>query len=486
MKLYNGLIRFFRLVNRLYFVDVHAAGTERLPRHGPLIVAANHPGSILDSILLATHVPRPIHYLARSGLFRWPVAAALFRQLGAIPVYRADEGNNHSTRNAEMFARVYDLLDTGGCVGIFPEGRNSPAGQVGPLRTGTARIALAAEARNDWRLGLRIAPVGITYENHDFLMSTVMLGFAPPVRVEVYRGQYRSDPEAAVRRLTDDLQQALRWQTLHSEDRALGELAAELAAIAAQRPHDDRQDGHRQPDRGGQRESWFKSLVWAGWGWYQRSSATSRRALEERVFSRQRINGVLAHAAGTEPVAVTTLRKQVERYRDHMHQTRIRHALSTDPEQPLRDRLPRLRMTAYAIAAAPVALFGAIHNAVPYLVTHWTGRLFRDEPVRAFAWFGIGVLTFLATYAGIGIWLWRSTDFTALTTLAYIALLPPTGIVALGYRRALLLYRERILVRTLLWNRRDLLRLLENERGVILERLNALMRRYPAQAGLSD
>ena len=112
-------------------------------------------------------------------------------------------------------------------------------------------------------------------------------------------------------------------------------------------------------------------------------------------------------------------------------------------------------------------------------MTHRTGRLFQDEPVRAFAWFGIGVVTFLATYTGIGLWLWRTTDLSTMATLAYIALLPPTGIVALGYRRALLLYRERILVRTFLWNRRDLLRLLENEREVILARLNALLRRYP-------
>ncbi len=475
MKLYNGLIRFFRLVNRLYFVDVHAAAQERVPEKGPLIVAANHPGSILDSILLATHVPRPIHYLARSGLFRWPVAAALFRRLGAIPIYRAHESGNNPARNAEVFARVHDLLESGGCVGIFPEGRNSPVGQVGPLRTGTARIALAAEARNNWQLGLRIAPVGITYENRDFLMSAVMLGFAAPIRVDAYAGQYRTDPDAAIRRLTDDLQQALRRQTLHSEDRKLGELAAELAAVAAQRPYDEHHVDHRQPAAGRPREPFFKRWLWS---WYQRSSATSRRALEDRVFSRQRINRALARAAGAEPAAVAALRKQVERYRDHMHQTRIRHALSTDPEQPLRDRLPRLRMTAYAIAAAPVALFGTIHNIVPYLITHRTGRLFQDEPVRAFAWFGIGVLTFLATYTGIGIWLWRMTDFTAVATLAYIALLPPAGIVALGYRRALLLYRERILVRTFLWNRRDLLRLLEHEREVILTRLNALMRRY--------
>jgi 1-acyl-sn-glycerol-3-phosphate acyltransferase len=479
MKLYNGLIHFFRLVNRVYFVDVHAAGQERLPEGGPVIVAANHPGSILDSILLATHTPRPIHYLARSGLFRWPIAATLFRQLGAIPIYRAQDGGNHSTRNVEVFARVYDVLDAGGCIGIFPEGQNSPAGQVGPLRTGTARIALTAEARNDWCLGLRIAPVGITYENHDFLMSAVMLGFAPSIRVDAYAQQYRADPEAAIRRLTDDLQQALRRQTLHSEDRKLGELAAELAAIAAQRPVDKGHDDARQTRTREYRESFFKRWLWAGLSWYQRSTAASRRALEERVFGRQRINRALVRAAGAEPAAVAALRKQVERYRDHMHQTRIRYALSTDPERPLRERLPRLRMTAYAIAAAPVAAFGGIHNALPYFVTHRIGRLFRDEPVRAFAWFGIGITSFLATYAGIGYWLWRSTDLSTVATLAYVALLPPTGLVALGYRRALLLYRELILVRTFLWNRRDLLRLLEHERAVIMARLNALMRRYP-------
>lgn len=277
MKLYNGLIRFFRLVNRLYFVDVHAVGHERVPGQGPLIVAANHPGSILDSILLATHVPRPIHYLARSGLFRWPVAAALFRQLGAIPIYRAQDGNNHPTRNAGMFVRVYELLESGGCVGIFPEGQNSPAGRVGALRKGTARIALAAEARNDWRLGLQIAPVGITYENHDFLMSAVMLGFGAPIRVDAYAEQYHSDPDAAIRRLTDDLQLALRRQTLHSEDRKLGDLAAELSALAAQRPYAGHTVDDRQQGESGHRESLFKRWLWLSWGWYQRSSAASRR-----------------------------------------------------------------------------------------------------------------------------------------------------------------------------------------------------------------
>jgi 1-acyl-sn-glycerol-3-phosphate acyltransferase len=88
MKLYWLLIRFLRLVNLLYFVDIRSVGREQVPGQGPVIVAANHPSSILDSILLATQIHRPINYIARSGLFRFPVLATVFRWLGAVPIYR--------------------------------------------------------------------------------------------------------------------------------------------------------------------------------------------------------------------------------------------------------------------------------------------------------------------------------------------------------------------------------------------------------------
>ncbi|MDZ7748673.1 MAG: 1-acyl-sn-glycerol-3-phosphate acyltransferase [Halofilum sp. (in: g-proteobacteria)] len=172
-----------------------------------------------------------MRYLARSGLFRWPLLATLFRQVGAIPVYRRDEGAEHTRRNAETFEKVYELFEAGGCVGIFPEGRSSPAGRVGRLRSGAARMALGVEARNGYALGLQIVPVGITFESRELLMSAVLLRFGTPIAVADYADLHRRAPDAAIRQLTADLQRALQRQTLHIEDRQTGEMAADLAAV---------------------------------------------------------------------------------------------------------------------------------------------------------------------------------------------------------------------------------------------------------------
>ena len=75
---YSVARRFFRRAAGLYFVDVQEEGEAHVPRTGPVVFAANHPNSLMDTVLLGSRVPRNIHYLARSGLFAHPLAAAAF------------------------------------------------------------------------------------------------------------------------------------------------------------------------------------------------------------------------------------------------------------------------------------------------------------------------------------------------------------------------------------------------------------------------
>lgn len=477
MTTYRLLVRFFRMINQLYFTKVHAVGLGHVPRAGPVIIAANHPSSILDSILLGTQIPRQIHYLAGSKLFRWPLLARLFRHLGAIPVYRRAEAPDHATRNVEVFEQVYRLLEAGGCVGIFPEGRNSPSAQVRALRTGTARIALGAEARNGYALGVRIVPVGITFEGREFLMSAVLLSLGEPIRPADYADLHRRDPEGAVRRLTDDLQQALRTQALHIEHRQLGPLVNDLSAILARNISGRRAADAGDGERGAPPVALFKRPLLTILGWYRRGSATRGHAIESRVQGRRQVNAVLNRALAQDPEAVDALRNRVERYKDHLDQVRLKHSLSPSLDGAPRGRRLRWRMTGYAIAMAPIALFGLVHNAVPFLVTWWASRGFSDEGTRLFAAFGIGVLSFLATYAAFGWWAWHTVHVSREWALVYAASLPPTGLVALGYRRTVLLYRDAILLRTWFWTHRELAHLMNEDRQAIIEAFNEIAER---------
>jgi 1-acyl-sn-glycerol-3-phosphate acyltransferase len=63
----------------------------------------------------------------------------------------------HAARAAAHFRMLVDVVRGGGTLVVFPEGRPSPEGKIGPLRRGLS--ALVRRARPEWFL-----PVGIAYD----------------------------------------------------------------------------------------------------------------------------------------------------------------------------------------------------------------------------------------------------------------------------------------------------------------------------------
>lgn len=120
-------------VGRLYRLEVR--GADRVPVSGPLVVAANH-GSVLDPFVLGAALPRPIRYITKAELWRYPVVGRLLEAGGAIPLRRG--GSDVAAVGAAVAA-----LEAGEVVGIFPQGR---VRSDGPWLRGAARMALAAGA----------------------------------------------------------------------------------------------------------------------------------------------------------------------------------------------------------------------------------------------------------------------------------------------------------------------------------------------------
>lgn len=122
-------------------------GAERIPAGGALL-AGNHV-SYLDPVLLWCLSPRPVHFMAKSELFRSGFVAWLLPRLWSFPVNRGEPD-----RTAIVTAT--ELLKSGELVGVFPEGsrREADAGEsMGEAHGGAAFIAL--------RAGVPIVPVAI-------------------------------------------------------------------------------------------------------------------------------------------------------------------------------------------------------------------------------------------------------------------------------------------------------------------------------------
>ncbi|HVR73026.1 MAG TPA: lysophospholipid acyltransferase family protein [Planctomycetota bacterium] len=122
-----------RLFAILYF-RARFEKVERVPRTGPVILAANHQ-SLFDPCLVGISFKRRASFLARETLFRVPVLGWLIRKLGAFPVPR------ESTAPRKALEVCVRVLELGRALVLFPEGTRTRDGRMQPLRRGVAQLA---------------------------------------------------------------------------------------------------------------------------------------------------------------------------------------------------------------------------------------------------------------------------------------------------------------------------------------------------------
>jgi 1-acyl-sn-glycerol-3-phosphate acyltransferase len=130
------LLRFLSwlLVCTVYRLDEH--GREHLPEHGAALLVANHV-SYADALVISAACPRPIRFVMESAIFAAPVIHVLARGMKAVPIAPQRED---PAIYARAFATVAQELRAGQLVCIFPEGRLTTDGQIGPFRAGLMRI----------------------------------------------------------------------------------------------------------------------------------------------------------------------------------------------------------------------------------------------------------------------------------------------------------------------------------------------------------
>lgn len=156
--MYRALRFSVRTALRLYFGRIDA-DMRSAPRPGTLLLACNHPNSFLDALLVATHLPQRMCFLARGDAFRNPIAAMLLRALYMIPVYRMSEGRARLRQTTKSFRSANKELLSGRSVLVFAEGLSVNQPGLRPLGKGAARIAAMT-----WKGGADIAVVPVWLE----------------------------------------------------------------------------------------------------------------------------------------------------------------------------------------------------------------------------------------------------------------------------------------------------------------------------------
>ena len=204
------IVSLVRLALRIYFQRIEVTGLEHVPLDTPVIFVLNHPNALVDPVFLLCLAPRRVSFLAKAPLFHMPVIGYLVKSLDSLPVYRRQDEGQDVTKNEETFVAARKLLAKGGTIGICPEGVSHDEPGLRPIKTGAARISLAAVSTGEVK-DLKIVPAGLYYTSKTRFRSSALLYFGAPLRVEpVTLEPDGSPPREAVRQLSREIEQALR------------------------------------------------------------------------------------------------------------------------------------------------------------------------------------------------------------------------------------------------------------------------------------
>jgi 1-acyl-sn-glycerol-3-phosphate acyltransferase len=121
----------FRLIMKM-----EVSNLEHFPLDGPVVIACNHVSNF-DVFPMQFSLPRPIFFMGKAELFKFPLMDIALRNLGAFPVYRGE-------KDAWAMRHARRVLEHGQTLGMFPEGTRSKSRGLGVAKTGTARLAIDA------------------------------------------------------------------------------------------------------------------------------------------------------------------------------------------------------------------------------------------------------------------------------------------------------------------------------------------------------
>ena len=425
----------------MFYRRVDVIGAERIPRTGPLIVAANHHNALVDGVLLLAVLPRRLVSVAKAPLFSNPLIGPFLRLIGALPVHRRQEGGTDPARNAALFEASSATLRSEQAILIFPEGVSQPEPQLMPLRTGAARMLLAAEG--DGVGPVTLLPVGLMFhEPGTFRTGWALVSVGEPVPAADCVALARAEPEEAARRLTARLGEAMRGLIALVDDRQTLRLVEHAERLWRQ-------------ERGGE------------WDATARADWRRRATRAYRYLSRH------------DPGRISLLRGQMERYIKDLDEAGLRTAVLLKPPAPSVAMRYAGAQLAALLGGLPLALWGLASHALPYWLTWAATRLLRPSgDVEATYKLVAGVVLYPLAWIAEAWLLWRVGGGGWLAL--FLVLLVPGGFFALSWSERLRrLYRETHALLRLVLDR-DLARHLAERRREILDEMDGAVARVPA------
>ena len=184
---YSLLTPIMRVLFRFYY-NPKIINKEVIPKEGPILIVGNHK-HIYDQCLTIMATKRVIHYMAKKEYFDGKMAW-FFKLVGCIPVDRSIKDHNATDK-------ALKVLNSGGAIGLFPEGTRNKTKDVFllPFKFGTVSMAKKTNAT--------IIPFGLTGD-YKFRSKNLTIRYGTPFKVG------EMDLEDANKKLYEEVERLMR------------------------------------------------------------------------------------------------------------------------------------------------------------------------------------------------------------------------------------------------------------------------------------
>ncbi|MCU0369440.1 MAG: 1-acyl-sn-glycerol-3-phosphate acyltransferase [Cyclobacteriaceae bacterium] len=438
--LYSILRFLFRLTVKGYFRAIYIKGQEHIPRTGPVIFAPNHPSAFMDPILLSTQIDRKLFFLARGDIFQKQVTSTLFSWINMIPVYRKGETQGHGEKNDMVFQKCFDHLAKGKSLMIFPEGNSKTERRLRPLKTGVARIALGAESLNEFKLGVKIIPVGINYADPHTFRTDVFINFGSPISAEEYKAMFMQDEREGAALLTERLRSELEKVLVIVQDERLEKLVSQIEQLYRSKLRETLEPA----DKGSQDFQLSKDIV---------------QAVDYHI--------------NNNPERVELFQANIDAYMNGLKELNIRDA----QVRASNINLDVMRSLFYFVTALPLFLYGYITNYIPYRLAGIISDLIplREDFVGSIK-IAVGMFVFLIVYVAQATIVGLYTNVW--WALLFITSLYPAGVFTLNYLKRYFQVSGTLKYLRLFMRKSDLVAKLKITRQQLIDKLEAGKEEY--------
>jgi len=414
---------------RVYFKSITVKKSGDVPDDGPLIIVANHPSTFMDPIVIGLQIKQKIFFLAKAEVFKSRFARWLLPKFNMIPVYRKQDNAGLMHKNEETFDKCFEHLAKKGTIMIFPEGVSLTQRKLEKIKTGAARIALGAEAANNYKLGVKILTVGLNYSNPHRFQSHLFINMDTPIEVPDFAGQHKQDTFKAAHKLTDLIRQRLEQHILNIFDEDTDKLVRNIETIYKTKLLNEIVD----------------------------QDLKSRPEKEKDFEITKLIIDAVNYFKEYQPLRVQRISAMTDDYFASLDSLHLKDNLLNNFSKSGSVLLRTVLTLLYFILGFPFWLFGVINNYLPYKLPYYITRaITKVQDWQGALIVSSGVFTFIIFYS-LQIYFVQHLFHHAWVTLGYFIFLPVSGFFAYSYYRKFTDLRGKWLVFNLFMKRSTLI-----------------------------